>query len=338
MSKESRFRQANSYIMGEDFTKEEYDKWLLEIALWLSEIRVNEPDPKGKAKLVLDAAIKGTKLDGRTPWKQAENLTLDARVKTLCSYDILKGVGRKPVKKSAKTYADKKVKDATQKQDIKHSEAVRQKIELKSRIKQRDAFRKVLVKEFPFLDNDVYETNVNAYCDTIVKLQEISDRFLGADGKELENLISIRESLKKDVDDFMKILKIHPSQIKDKVDEGDRGDVGTLIRNWEDYKELGEIFEQVDAIQEAIQIIHQLETLRVDGSPQLAEWLLWHKTGCRGHDFTCECGRQYELHGGFSKEEMYEIAEQAFKVYGYGIKRINEQSGENTEEVEEVEA
>ena len=122
----------------------------------------------------------------------------------------------------------------------------------------------------------------------------------------------------------MKMLKIHPSQIKDKVDEGDRGDVGSLIDRWEEYGEVADIFEQVDAIQEAIQIIRQLENTRLDGSPQLADWMLWHKTGCRGHKFTCQCGAEYDLHGGFTKEEMYQIAEQAFEVFGYGIQRIDE--------------
>lgn len=312
-----------SYLVGKDFTKEEYDKWLAQIALWLSQTRKNLQDPQAKAKQILDAAINGTKLNGK-PWNGVSSFTLDTRLRTLCSYDIIseEGIGNPQPYHTRKEYRDKE-KVVTEKSSKANQEAL-DTMDLLAMKKEREAYKKVLLKEFPFLDNPVYDTQVNAYCDTIVKIKDISDRILGAQDKALETLINIRSALKKDLDDFMKLLKIHPSQIKDTVDEGDRGDVGALIKKWEEYGELGELYETVDAIQEAIQIIRQLENVRVDGSPQLADWLLWHKTSCRGHKFECECGREYELHGGFTKEEMYLIAEQAFNTFGYGIKRIED--------------
>lgn len=341
--KKSRFEKKISYVIGEDFSKEEYDKWLAEIAFWISQSQVNETDPKGKAVSIMEAAMNGTKLDGRM-WPGIKSYTFDNRIKQLCSYDIIKGQGINRGGRPKKVEAT----EANQAKVIIHAEATKrarnvngyllEKIGIEDLLKSREAFKVILYKEFPFLDNPVYENKVNAYADTVVKLEQLSEIFLGATGKDLENYMKIRESLRKDLDDFMKMLKIHPSQIKDKVDEGDRGDVGNLIDKWEEYGEVSEIFEHVDAIQEAIQIIRQLENVRLDGSPQLAEWMLWHKTGCRGHKFVCECGAEYDLHGGFSKEEMYQIAEQAFEVFGYGIKRIDEENynKERTETTEQA--
>jgi len=189
---------------------------------------------------------------------------------------------------------------------------------------QKEEYKQLLYQEFPFVENPVYEAQVNGLAEAVVKLNHISDSFLGAQGKELEDLLKIRDGLKKDMDDFMKLLKIHPAQMKEKADDIDRGDVGNLIIQWEKYGEIAEIYERVDAIQELIQTLRQLEQLRVDGTPQLADYLLWHKTGTRPIDFKCECGREYTLIDGFTEDELYEAAEQAYEIFGFGIKRINE--------------
>lgn len=335
----TKFRKSLTYILGVDFSQEEYDKWLAEITLWISETQVREDDPKEKARLILEAAMSGTKLDG-TLWNGVESFTFDKRIRQLCSYDIIDGIGTRRRTKAGTKEGVNQQNSATNKAK-KQNIDVLEKISLQRLTEERDKYKKVLYSEFPFLDNAVYESKVNAYADTVVKLEQLSEYFLGASGKDLENYLKIREQLRKDLDDFMKLLRIHPSQIKEKVDEGDRGDVGNLINNWEEYGELGQLYEEVDAIQEAIQIFNQLNNVRMDGSPQLAEWLLWHKTGCRGHNFTCECGREYDLHGGFTKDEMYKILEQAYETFGYGIKRVDDNDTERpkiTEQAEESEA
>lgn len=308
---ERTFRNTKIYIIGQDLTLQEYETWKTEIALWLSQSGRETTDPLGKAEKIIKAAVHGTTLGGE-PWIDVENFQLHKRILQFCGYNILTKQGRtakrrRSTKKELKQYTDLNT-------DI-LGDATREEL-----VVLRDAYRTVLVQEFPFLDNPVYETKVNAYCDTVVKLQVLSDKFLGAEGKELTRIIELRDSLKKDLDDFMKLLRIHPSQLKEKVDEKDKGDVGSLIDKWESYGELANLYETVDAVQEALQILKQLETTRLDGSPQLAEWLLWHKTGCRGHTFRCPCGAEYTIHGGFTIEEMYQIVEQAHKVLGYGAK------------------
>ena len=242
-----------------------------------------------------------------------------SRIRQFCGWDILKAEGRH--KRRTLSTASRSKKSA---QDRVKAAAVMEEISMAEMLEAREAYKEILYKEFPFLDNPVYEATVNGLADSTVKLNYLSDNFLMATGAALKTLIDIRDSLKNDIDVFMKLLKIHPSQLKEKADEGDRGNVGTLISKWEDHAEIAELYEQVDAVQEAIQIIRQLENVRVDGSPQLAEWLLWHKTGCRGHKFQCSCGKEWDLHGGFSTEEMYAIAEQAYKTFGFGIKPIED--------------
>lgn len=310
------FRKTVVYVLGQDFTKEEYDKWLAQVTLWISETQKNTENPREKGRQILDAAMNGRKLNGEV-WAGVENYDLPSRIRQFCGWDIAKEVGKRGGRRP------------TVKQTRPHDAAARRantrvfaEVSLTEMTAGREAYKELLYKEFPFLDNPVYETNVSALADSTVKLEKISEDFLIADGKELKSLIDTRDSLKKDIDDFMKLLKIHPSQLKEKVDEGDRGDVGTLVKKWEEYGEVSTTYEQVDAIQEAIQIVRQLEQLRVDGSPQLADWLLWHKTGCRGHKFVCEHGTEYDIHGGFTKEEMYAIAEQAYKTFGFGIKEV----------------
>ena len=318
MTKKRSFEKKLTYVIGKDLTQEEYDVWELEVALWISENQVNETDPKAKAKKVMQAALAGTKLDGGV-WTGAPSFTFDARIRQLCGYNILTGEGARSGRPPQKSRTEEKRVNKETSKARAVNESIADRISLEKLITLREQFKATLYKEFPFLDNPVYENQVNAYSDTVVKLDQLSDMFLGASGKDLETYLKIREQLRKDLDEFMKILRIHPSQIKEKVDEGDRGDVGALIDRWEEYGELADMYEVVDAIQEALQIFNQLNNKRLDGSPQLAEWLLWHKTGCRGHTFTCECGREYDLHGGFTKDEMVDIVEQAYKVFGYGI-------------------
>lgn len=320
------FDKKAVYTLGEDFTKEEYDKWLAQIALWISKTQTREENPYEKARTVIDAAINGTRLNGDI-WTNVEDFTLDSRIMQLCSFNILTGTGRRrKTPKNTRSKARELRKKSSESKQLNVS--LLEEINLENLIEFREEHKDILLTEFPFLDNPVYDIKVNAYCDTVAKLQAISEEFLGSEGKKLESLLKIRESLKKDIDDYMKMLKIHPSQIKDKVDEGDSGDVGSLISRWEEQGELAKLYEEVDAIQEAIQIIRQLEQVRLDGSPQLADWLLWHKTGCRGHKFICRCGEEYNLHGGFTKEDMYAILEQAYETFGYGLKRLDESKSE----------
>lgn len=320
-------RGVITFSVGSDFSVDDLDKWRALIAFWLTKSQKNlEEDPMVKAERILQAAVNGTKLNGEI-WAGVENFSLRTRIKQLCGFDIVTQKGRlyRPastrIDSHPKKRESKKVMRANGEVIDAHLDMTVEKLNA-----YKDDYIQLLYQEFPFVENPVYEAQVNGLAEAVVKLNHISDRFMAAQGKELEDLLKIRDGLKKDMDDFMKLLKIHPSQIKEKSDDIDKGDVGNLIVAWEKYGEVAEIYEKVDAIQELIQTIRQLEQTRVDGSPQLADYLLWHKTGTRPIEFKCECGKEYTLFDGFTEEELYEAAEQAYKAFGFGIRKLDEES------------
>jgi hypothetical protein len=307
---------------GADFTKEEVDKWLQQIEWWIRDSQVTETNPRGKAEKVMDAALHGRKLNGEI-WAGIENYSLRSRIRQLCGWDIDKGVGRggrtgRPGSLSRDNHSQTKAKQQKQENSIYLGE-----LGVAEMLTKRDNFKSVLYIQFPWLDNPVYESKVNALAESEVRLASLSEGFLTAEKKDLQVLLEIREALRDDINDLMEMLSIHPKQLTKRIDETERGDVGSLVAKWQEMGKKSEDYENVDAIQELLQIIHQIHNLRVDGkSPQLADYMLWHKTGCAGHNFTCECGRNYELYRGFTKDELIEAAKQAYKVYGWGIKPV----------------
>jgi hypothetical protein len=311
-------RGVITYELGRDFTKEDIDKWKAQIALWISQTQKKEEKPTEKAEHILACAVSGTKLNGEA-WPGVESFNLRTRIKSLTGgFDIVTGKGRRP----ATFHGRNKRKEKEKSKSIQQSNSSKY-IEIsEEEFKEaRERHKELLFQEFPHLDNEIYEAQVNALCDAIVKLESIASAFITAGpGKELESLISIRNSLQSEINNFMKLLRIHPSQIKEKIDDYERGDIGGLIAEWEEYGELAEVYEKVDAIQELIQTIRQVEQLRVDGSKQLSDYLLWHKTGTKPTEFKCACGRDHTLYDGFTKEELYAAAEAAYEVFGFGLK------------------
>lgn len=307
-----------TFAVEHDFSVSDRDKWKAQLTLWISRSQKTDEDPSKKAEKILQAAINGTKMNGEI-WSGVENFSLRSRIKQFCGFDIVAGRGRlyKPLSRRGPNHPEKlRSKEVENKNDEVYLD-----ITLEELLEQREAYKQILFQEFPFTENPVYEAQVNGLAEAVVKLDHISGDFLTASGKSLEILLKIRDGLKKDMDDFMKLLKIHPTQLKDKAEDIDRGDVGNLIVQWEKFGEISEMYETVDAIQELIQSVRQLEQLRTDGTPQLADYLMWHKTGCRGCSFTCEHGVEYKLLRGFSSEELYAAAEQAYEAFGFGLRK-----------------
>lgn len=321
-------RGVITFTIGDDVSSSDIDKWRAQIALWLTQSRkAMDEDPLLKAERIIKAAINGTKLNGEI-WAGVENFSLRNRIKQFCAYDIVTQKGRlyQPLSTKISSHPGQR-KSQKAKRDNTQAEEVYLDITLEQLLQQREEYKQLLYQEFPFVENPVYDAQVNGLAEAVVKLNHVSDKFLIAEGKALEDLLKIRDGLKKDLDDFMKLLKIHPSQIKDKSDDIDKGDVGTLISKWEEYGEIADTYELVDAIQELIQSVRQSEQLQVDGAPQLADYLLWHKTNCRGCQFKCEHGKEYKLYRGFTKEELYAAAEQAYEAFGFGIRKIEDDEG-----------
>jgi hypothetical protein len=193
---------------------------------------------------------------------------------------------------------------------------------------------KDLLTKYPHLDNPVYKPKVEELAETIVKSRMISSDFIASRGRELELLSKIRESLHNQIGQLMKFLEIAPEQRVKKTLETKNSDVGSLISRLESYGEVWAEYEKLDSLRELIQKYRMLKSQRLDGTPQLDAWELWHMTRNRPINFTCECGKTYELLGGFTPEEIEQALIQAQKVYGFGLEPIGQ--GESETGLQEI--
>lgn len=319
------------FRVGDDVSQEELAEWTTRLTFWVTGKQRKEPDPRAKAEQIMKAALYGTKLNGEV-WLNVETISLPRRIAQLSGgCDVLDGKGGVDKAKRGRPKRLKKVIEKG-KENAKHNDKILDSLEGENILRQREEFKRTLVDQFPHLSNPVYASKVNALAESEVKLMALSDTFLTATGKALETNLKIQEGLRKSINELMEMLSIHPKQLVSKVDENERGDVGTLMVKWDDYGRLAQTYEQVDAIQELIQTIRKYHNVRLDGSPQLADYMLWHNTGCMGHNYTCpQCKTTVELFNGFTIEQLEEAAEQAAQVWGYGLKRIENGSRETAQ-------
>lgn len=308
---------------GADYSKEQIDLWTNQILFWIQQSQPSEQSPKEKAEAVMKAALNGTKLNGE-PWPGIDSFSFAARIKQLCSWDIETGIGRSSnVSNKKKVYSKTSKEGMDQEKKRNNNEVTLLDLDTAQLLEKRDAYIKTLQDQYPWISSEVYETQVQALAEAVVRMETLSEDYLTAKPKELELLLKIKSEIRKDINELMDFLGIHPKQLKDKVDDNERSDVGSLIRRFEQYQLIAQDYEKVDAIQELIQMIRMSHNLRADGkAPQLADYMLWHLTGCRGHHFKCSCGKMWELYDGFTLEELEAAGDQAMRVFGFGIKKI----------------
>lgn len=298
------------YQIGRDFTEEQYFKWLEQLTWWVSSRMPNVENPKLYADKVIKAALNGTKVDG-TEWV---GVTKDffKRVKQIAGFDLSLGIGvREPTKRNtiSPTLTGPKTDELPP-------------MDLKEAMKLRQDYIKELIHKYPHLDTPVYKPKVEELAETVVKSRLISNDFLTSRGQALERLGKIRESLHTQIGGLMEFLEISPKQRLTKTLEAKNADVGSMVARLEQYGESWKEFEKIDALRELLQLYKMLKSTRPDGSPQLNDWEIWHMTRNRPIHFTCRCGEEYELLGGFTPEEIEQALLQAQKVYGYGLEDI----------------
>lgn len=330
------FRAGDPNREAVDFTKQEIDRWQSQIEWWVKESQPREEDPPGKAAKIMNAALNGTKINGEI-WAGIDAYSLKSRIKMLCGWDIETGKGNSSYLRNRKRVDPDAPFPKKAKEDRAKNEVALADLSAAEMMTRREEIKATILQQFPWLDTPIYESKVNALAEAEVRLESLSDQFLTIDAIKLEPILKVKELLRKDINELMELLSIHPKQLKHRVDEVDRGDVGNLIVQFEKYGEIAKDWELVDAIQELIQAVRASHNYRIDGSPQWASWYLWHLTGCGGHNFKCECGREYELYNGFTIEELEQAAEQAYRLFGFGLKRVEDDVSRQGTEATEVE-
>jgi len=304
------------FKIGEDFTEEEFIKWKSQLEWWISDTMPKIEYPALHAEKALLAAMNGTKLNGEV-WPNISS-NFFKRVKQLLGFDLELGIGiRRPGVGRQGAHSAHSNKTATNIDDIPP-------IDTAKAMEMQKKYISDLLEKYPHLENPVYAPKVEELAEVVVKGRMLSSEFLTAKTSQLEKLNKIRESLNKQVNDLMNFLEISPKLLVSKQQDTEKGTLGTLIAELESYGEVWESYERLDALRELIQRWKQLNSQRPDGTPQLNDWELWHLTRNRPVNFTCECGKNYTLLGGFTPEEIEQALLQAQKVYGFGLEPIGE--------------
>lgn len=318
----------DKYVIGVDFSKEDYQKWTEQLAWWVGDRLVNVKDPREYAENVLKSARYGTKMNGE-PWKNVPQ-NFFKRVTAMTGFDVAHGIGvRDPRRKKSVPINRVNAQTGATIEDIPP-------IDLTKALELRAQYIKDLLTKYPHLDTPVYKPKVEELAETIVKSRMISSDFLAARSTTLEKLSKIRESLHKQIGELMEFLEISPKQRVTKTLEAKNSDVGSLIAKLESYGEIWKEYEKLDALRELLQFYRMLNNTRPDGTPQLNDWELWHLTRNRPVKFTCRCGESYELLGGFTPQEIEQALLQAQEIYGFGLFPIDQNKIETTTDLNQT--
>lgn len=304
----SKKKGRKQYIVGDkekgaDFTPEELELLAYKMAEWFrsDECDRQYEDPIKEAKDIIHQCLLGITADGR-PWRNCPH-DFEARIRTKSLYDMTTGKGRPSAR-------------------LKHPDAVRAKDPAAEKAAQtvrtmnpisagfdQDKYRKRveqdILKEFPELDNPAHRPNVERLS-LIYTQQKVIDHELTIgvpDSKKAEKLAQL-STLEQMAERTMKLLDIHPDSIRKQTQKQKQGTLGDLVATLdgdEDFKDR----EKIWALQAALQLwwCHEHPNGRGDG-PNLEAWEIWHMTRTRPIDFTCKCGRTFELVEGFTPEEL----------------------------------
>lgn len=162
-----------------------------------------------------------------------------------------------------------------------------------------------ILDEYPELDNPVHLPNVErlaeVYAQQQIVIQEM--RLLGGRKKRLEHIETLGK-LEQSAERTMKLLDIHPEQLRKKMDSRRDGTIGELISILESDENFAER-ERLWAMEAALQMwwMTQHRNGRGDAA-NIEDWELWHATRTRPIDYTCACGRAVTLVEGFTPLEL----------------------------------
>ena len=211
----------NRFVVG---TTDEYNKWVEQLTWWLGETRKNLDDPPAQARLVLLSAFNGTKLDG-SHWPKIST-EFYVRVKQLCGFDLKRGIGIKS-QSPATPIARGPVRTPA-----KMSASELPPINLEKALDLKQEYVEQLVEKYPHLEGAIYRPKVEELAETVIKSQMLSSAFLTSEGRTLQDLNKIKESLNKQTDELMKVLEISPALLMKKQQDGNKTDVGSLFERY----------------------------------------------------------------------------------------------------------
>jgi hypothetical protein len=288
---------------GADFSKEEIDALIYKIALWFSskDCSTDFDDPVQASKDKVRECLLGLNAKGE-PWKGAPH-EFAKRIKSKCNFDIVTEAGI-PNKRNDQRVATKAhvgaATEAAEELDESNPVAVQF---------DQEAYRKRLEQDtygvHPELNNPAIRPHVESYSLLMAQRKVIDGELaMNPKGGRRDALLKSLKNVNEMADGQMKMLGIHPDQIRRSVQSKSSATVSDLveqIENDDDFKKR----EKTWALQLALQLFWMSEHYngRKTG-PQLSDFEIWHMTRTRPIRFRCRHGEEYTLVEGFSPNEL----------------------------------
>lgn len=298
------FYDPIKYAVGPDISEERYNALVLKMVDWYAESR-NTEEPALLVQQELRNCLLGLKKDGN-PWHSAWNMTLAARIKVMCRFDIK---AMAPLRSASQKQKTKKAREKVRKVEraakgdplippevlalIDPSENARKAAKygddptLMLSTKEHDTWRELKASYTSQFPEELGSISSQAELDTLCDLHILNERHrlkllkgTQVDPKERESVVNQLDKLKTS-------LGIHPNQLAKRVKS--KGDAtiaaaATRMAQLEDYRKLRARF----FIEEMLQLFQMYQQLSADGlSYQLDEVGLYGVTKCR----TCACAK-----------------------------------------------
>jgi hypothetical protein len=290
---------------GDDFTPDEIQSLVLEIAFWYQSADSGRAyaDPKAVALEHVQQCLLGETTDGR-PWKNCPPEFAN-RVRSKCGWDMTakKGIVSPRVKnKEGGRALDKRAQAAAK--ALGTLNPVQGQFD---EVTFREQLEKDILAAYPELDNPAHLPNVRSLS-LYYAQREVIDRELQLGMNSADKRLKLYDSLRRleeMADATMKRLGIHADQlrknIKDRVGSS-VGDLAQLVDEDDEYRDL----ERLWSLQLALQLWWMLEHPNGNRSgPNLHPFEVWHLTRTRPVKFTCRHGETYTVVEGFTPEELY---------------------------------
>lgn len=288
---------------GADFSREEIDALVYKIAMWFSSPNsgYNFDDPVEEAKKKVQQCLLGVNSKGE-PWRGAPT-DFAKRIRAICNFDMESETGipnRRNSKRVAQKAHDEEAKEAAK--EIANSNPVAIQFD-------QEEYRRKLEQDtyaaFPELDNPATRPHVESYSLLMAQRKVIDmELALNPKSKQRDALLKSLKTVNEMADAQMRMLGIHPDQIRKNVSSRASSTVADLvaqIENDEDFRHR----ERVWALQLALQLYWMSEHYngRKTG-PQLHDFEIWHMTRTRPIKFKCRHGEEYTIVEGFEPHEL----------------------------------
>jgi len=292
---------------GADFTPEEIETLIYQIALWFQQPECDRTydDPVASARQKVRECLLA-QTEAGDPWRQCPQ-EFNARVRAKCAYDMVQKVGI-PSRRAKNPLAQRAVTKEAQEGAATLADMQPATVDF-DQSAFREAFEKDTLEAFPELDNPAHKPTIRSLSGLYAEREKIDRQLaLGVSDSKRELLLKSLKYIEDMADGTMRRMGIHPDQVRKKISDrmaSSVADLVAMIEGDEEYRNRERIWSRQLALQ--LWWMSEHPNGRRDG-PNLHDFEIWHMTRTRPFNFTCRCGREYKnLLDGFEPQELLEF-------------------------------